>query len=246
MDAVLKKLLKDAILDHGAIRFVRVSSKIEFFLIKVPGTILEEHQSLKFKPDEGFINYDLLTNSPPEISRNSCVIFDGKKLYFRGKNKVVEEYILKYHPLIFDSPEFVLSSVFKPFEARVRLRSFEGWEKSDLNVTVPDFGYLMFRKDLKIRSPKYFKEVIDLLRQVGLLKESRGKIKPADSDTIKLRAFILKEFKSLKRQKPLPLRILKDKLQDEVYRRFKDEKKADKYNWSEATIRRIIKSGTKK
>jgi len=101
--------------------------------------------------------------------------------------------------------------------------------------------------DLKIHSPKYLRPIKDLLRSIGFLSEPRGKIKKVDKITKQLKAFLIKEYKTIKQKRPLPMIALQKRLTKEVNEMFpNDPKIAEKYYWSDATIRRTIKTCRKK
>jgi hypothetical protein len=100
---------------------------------------------------------------------------------------------------------------------------------------------------IKIRSKKHITPIRNLLREIGVMEEKRGKGKKPDETTKELRAFVIEQYKSMQSNREFRIKTLQNRLAKEVLRRFPDNAKiADKYNWSDATIRRIIKSCKKK
>lgn len=245
--------LKNVIIKLGAIRYVRINQNDGFFLIKEPGRNLRPKKIVL----PGLKAFDAMSN---------CVIFHKNKfikrywldeefeailekpkkrigyrssmenlfsaLKFSESNKTtirkdlnkVEAYLEKYAKQIKDSPEFVIANLF--------LINKDG---------------IIPKQNLKIYFPLHSKYINDFLRAVGLLKEKRGKLKPTDKIAEKLKETLKSEFKSISEKKPLPIQKLQKRLTEEVNKLFpNDPKGADKYYWSDSTIRRIVNNSSKK
>jgi len=240
----LKEALRQIILDYGAIRYVHATPKDGLFLIKLPGVYLEPDQPLGERID--VLNPNLLGHEKPSIPRNSCVIFDGHAIYQRGIDKMVEKCLSKLSTEISKAPEFMINNFFEGTVESITVE-FGGPKKKRFIKNVEYHGDgLRPLDDIKIQSPKYFKPINDLLREIGLLEEKRGKEKSVDKIIIQLRKFIIKEFKSIKDKKPLPINILQNRLTKKVNEMFPDVKESEKYYWSDSTIRRIIEDSIKK
>ncbi|MDD5431660.1 MAG: hypothetical protein PHO70_01560 [Candidatus Omnitrophica bacterium] len=148
---------------------------------------------------------------------------------------------ISYHCAIFTG-----SKIIYPYDKKAIRYFLDAYGKKI--IASPEFLINnVMNADLVINSPKYLKPIKDLLRQIGVLKETRGKIKKTDETTKILRAFIVKEFKGIQKKRPLPINILSDRLTKKVDSMFPDDSEtAEKYYWSFATIRRIIKDCNKK
>jgi nitrogen regulatory protein PII-like uncharacterized protein len=83
------------------------------------------------------------------------------------------------------------------------------------------------------------------------LEEKRGKIKKKDKIHKLRQEFIIEQYKKIvkktKRKYPLPISIIQERWSDKLNELFENSPaEAEKYNISDATIRRIIKSYIKK
>jgi len=188
---------------------------------------------------------------------------DGEKIYqfleCTSRGKVDDEYLFKYRKQIDQVPEFSLEGLFTVKTTKASFKDVYGFTTLEVgtskNPKIIDastafeevIDYFVFKQGLKISSSKYWKPISNLLRRVGLLNEKRGKEKSINPITKNFRAFVLKEYESINKKKPLPLKKLKERLEAEVNRQFPDDlRQAEQYYLSEPTIRRLIKSSIKK
>ena len=236
--------LKEHIVDYGAISYVPISSKDGFFLIKLPGILLES-----FEPLGKIVHsFELSMQGPGlvDIPQKSCVIFHKGKTSERGVNEDVESYLSKYESQIFDSPEFALSNYFYCRYKTVPLKEVWGY-KGDLedvaDVPVSALDCLVWKEGIKISSPKYFKPICDLLRQIGLLNEARGGAgRTKKNDFQKERdELIIQFYNDSKIKKPLPIEKIQEKLIKTYVKNYSNDTKRHKpYHPHDHTIRRIL------
>lgn len=85
--------------------------------------------------------------------------------------------------------------------------------------------------DIKINSPKYLTPIRNLFRELGLIKETRGKNKREDEEKKGRDLEIILLYKAFKRKKPYPISKIFEKM---------------KYDASFATIRRVLNRFNKK
>lgn len=239
----LKKEIGKAILNYGAIRYVNIAPNDGFFLIKFPGFHIQDNE-----PQGATISiHPPMLRNRAKLPINSCAIFYNGKLYHREKDKTVEKVLRLSYASIYDSPEFLISNFFEEHTTETTIHLFKGSKGQTYGECEFKDAILIPRVGVKISSPKHFRPICDLLRQIGLLKESRGKIKPVDKITERLKKFLLKEFKSIKKKSYLPIKTLQKRLQAEIDKLFPDNpKEAEKYYWSDSTLRRVLKSFIKK
>lgn len=106
-------------------------------------------------------------------------------------------------------------------------------------------------KRIKIFSPEFITPVRNILRRLGIIKETRGKYKKRGKIILLRDKFMVNEYKRIiketKRKKPLPIKILQRRWTEELIRIFPDNPEgADKYGVSDATVRRVLKKCIKK
>jgi len=246
-----------AILILGAIRYVPLSLEDGFFIIKYSGSFLEANQQVLVNENYMFSeSHNGLRNSRPLgtiayfFPRNFCFIFHNGSLIERSRSGKrgfrgdVEKYLSKYYEEYNKAPEFHLETFFTAQLIQASGNSLDDNSVSkEKVVTVPN--RLIPRNGLKISSQAHWKHISKLLRDVGLLKENRGKLKSIDSTIKNLKLFVIKEFKSMspKNKKSLPIAFLKKRLEakvDSLYPNSIDE--AKKYYRGDSTIRRWITS----
>ena len=86
-----------------------------------------------------------------------------------------------------------------------------------------------------------------ILSQYGFIPEKRGKIKKKDTIDEKRDKFIVQQLKSVRSRKSLPVKIIQKRWVDRVNCMFPDDpKKAEKYYYSDITIRRVLGKYMKK
>lgn len=97
---------------------------------------------------------------------------------------------------------------------------------------------------MKSSEKEKYKSARSVFQQCDFISDGRGKGgRKVDSVRKMVKKYIIDEYKKLKKRKPLPIKILSRKLVDYVNTLFpNDEETAEKYYYSDATIRRIIQA----
>ena len=223
---------------------------------KKPGEIKKLPEETKKSDAEKILEtFDSIMIIP--IKNNpSVLIFKmlGKPFYHKKRKGVVPDYKVAWKGkwIGHKFPKEIKQQYGKDFWKSLNAKNVD-YKINDLPKGVKELSLnlVLGDKEIKMVSSAYITPVRNQLRQLGLIKELRGKIKPKEKIIVQRNEFIIAEYKRIckktRKKKPLPIKKIQERWTDELSRLFPDEpQKADKYGVSDATIRRVLKNYIKK
>lgn len=204
MEKELQDKIKEMISSFDVVKYCYINKKDAFFLFKESKQDLMEIDEEWESDKDGGIVFAGSQYFPWAVLHNNEIIFGSREAYSK---------YCGYCDLTTDPITIVENN----------------WVK---NSPVFFVASILNSKGIKVNSPKYLTPIKNLFREVGLLDETRGKLKKESINKINRDKLIIQLYKEIvkktKKRKPLPIKSIYQKLPN--------------YDVSFATIRRVLKN----
>ena len=105
---------------------------------------------------------------------------------------------------------------------------------------------LLTADDKKILNKNFLTSIRKEITKTGFEIETRGKVKPISSEQKERNNFIIKEYEALEKKKPIPITKIQNRWAKYLREKYPNKSVDKQLNLTEATIRRIVKTYTKK